>query len=220
MNSEMRDKLLTLSTPMLADARYSLGLQPSHLDPGIRPLVPYTRMVGEALTVRLEPAPDKQSADLTPLIRAYETQSRSSCAIMVTQVPVELHQYGIFGEGGATMALGHGFVGTLIEGAVRDTHDLRPMDFPVFSRTISPGFMGGQARVASVGDPVVVGGRTIHTMDVIAADNDGVIVIRPDELHDLLARALAVQAWEIAHNALMARGKTHEEGEELVGPMP
>jgi len=216
----MRDKLLSLSTPMLADARHSLELEPSHLDPGIRPLVPYTRMAGEAVTVRLEAAPDRQSADLTPLVRAYETQSRSSCAIMVTQVPVELHQYGIFGEGGATMALGHGFVGVLIEGAVRDSHDLRPMGFPVFHRTIAPGFMGGLARVASLGEPVVVGGRTIRQDDVIAADNDGVIVIRPDELDDLLARALAVQEWEIAHNALMAQGKTHEEGEEIVGPMP
>ena len=139
---------------------------------------------------------------------------------MVIQVPEELHSYGIVGEGAATMGRRHGFVGALVEGAARDTLELKDMAFPVFSRTIAPGFMLGLASVADVGGPVQVAGRTIHAGDVICADNDGVVVVRPDELEDLAAKALAIVAWEHAHNSLMAQGTGHEEAKDIVGPMP
>ena len=220
LTPETRKTLLGLSTPMLVDARASLGLHASHLDPGIRPVVPYSRMVGTAVTVRLEQAADESSADLLPLVDAYESQQASSGWIMVIQVPTELHSYGIFGEGSATMGRRHGFVGALVEGAARDTLELKAMAFPVFSRTIAPGFMLGLASVADVGGPVQVAGRTIHAGDVICADNDGVVVVRPDELADVVAKALAIDAWEHAHNSLMAQGTGHEEAKGIVGSMP
>jgi regulator of RNase E activity RraA len=42
----------------------------------------------------------------------------------------------------------------------------------------SPGSINGKASFASSGEPVVIGGQTIHERDMIAADNDGVVVIR------------------------------------------
>ncbi len=220
LESEVRDALLSLSTPLLADARSSLGLPEGHLDNGIRPVVPFSRMLGSAVTVRLEVATQKDSADLTPLITAYESQSEASASIIVIQVPVELHDRGIFGEGAATMARKHGYVGALVEGAVRDTHDLMAMEFPVFSRHVTPGYIMGMASAVAVGVPVLVGGRTIHQGDVIVGDNDGVVVIRPDELNDVTARAQAVREWEDRFHGLLAAGTHYGDIEGIVGPMP
>lgn len=220
LNPGMRGTLLSLSTPLLADARRRLGLPESHLDPGIRPVAPFSRMAGTAVTVRIEAAAHEDSADLTLLIDAYESQPESSCSIIVIQVPTELHRYGIFGGGSATLARRHGFVGALVEGGVRDTHDLLAMEFPTFSRTVTPGYIVGISSAVALGEPVLVGGRTIHSGEVIVADNDGVIVVRPDELGDVAARAQAIQEWEHRVHSLVAEDRSHKEAGEAVGPMP
>jgi len=218
LTAEMRSSLLTLSTPMLSDARGELGLSETHLDSGIRPLIPYSTMAGTAVTVRLQRERHADPRALTPLIRAYETQSNTCWAIMVIEVPTDLHGYGIFGDGAATMARTHGFVGALVEGGVRDTAELQAAGFPVFNRAIAPASMLGKASVAGVGGTVVVGGQKIKAGDVVVADNDGVIIIRPEEVVDVVTRATTLDAWERAHNKLLAQGKTHAEADRLVGP--
>ena len=220
LKPQMHNTLLSLSTTFIADARVRLGLPESHLDPSIRPVVPFSRMVGTAVTVLLEVADDEASADLRPLVAAYEAQSPDSISIMAIQVPPELHSNGIFGDGAALLARRHGFAGAVVDGAVRDTHELSKMEFPVFSRTITPGYIVGKCSTTSVAEPVVIGGRTIHQGDVIVADNDGVIVIRPEELDEVVKRAQAIKEWEEkVHNA-SSEGKSREEVMRIAGPMP
>ena len=220
IDEEIRDRLLSLSTPLIADARVRLGLPESHLEPAIRPVVPFTQMVGAAVTVLLEVADDEASADLQPMLGAYESKTGTSFSIIVIQVPRELHDHGIFGEGAATIARRNGFVGALIDGAVRDTHELRQMEFPAFSRTISSGYIVNKATTAAVGEPVTIGGRTIHSGDVIVADNDGVIIIRPGELEEVLVRAEALKDWERKVHRAIADGNPLEDLEKIAGPMP
>ena len=94
------------------------------------------------------------------------------------------------------------------------------MEFPTFSRTIGPGDIAGKASVAAVDEPIVIGGRTIHSGDVIVGDNDGVVVIRPEELDDLPARAQAIKDWEEQIHRIVAEGKSVEAAYQLAGPMP
>ncbi len=220
LDSKTSDTLLSLSTPLLGDARVSLKLPETHLDPGIRPVVPFTRMVGLAVPVLLEVARNESSADLSLLTEAYQSHQELTCPIIVIQVPVELHTHGIFGEGAATVARAGGFGGALIEGAVRDTHDLQRMEFPTFSRTVAPGYIVRKASAVASGEPVCVGGRTIHFDDIIFADNDGVIVIEPEKLNQVIARAQAIQEWEKQVKGWLAKGKGVKETIELVGLMP
>ena len=218
--AKLRESLLSLSTPMLVDAMVQEGIPESYLDAGIRPIVPFSRMVGTAVTVQLEVARDESAAEMKLLSRAYQSGPGTNYPIIVLQVPVELHGYGIFGEGAATCAHAHGYVGALVEGAARDSHDLRGMDFPAFSRTIIPGYIMGKASAVALNEPVVIGGRTIHSGDVIVGDNDGVVVIRPEKLEDIVARAQAIKNWEVRGNKRLAEGMSFEEVDELTGPMP
>jgi regulator of RNase E activity RraA len=111
-------------------------------------------------------------------------------------------------------------VGALVDGAVRDTSDLQEMGFPVFCRRIGPGYIVGKSYVAAVGEPVRIGGRTVAPGDVIVADNDGVIVIPPDEVEAVVTRALAINAWEKPRHANIADGMDYKEVERLSGPLP
>jgi 4-hydroxy-4-methyl-2-oxoglutarate aldolase len=219
LTAELKSQLDSLSTALLADARTRLKLPETHLDPGVRPATPFTRMAGVAMTVKLAVAGDESLADLSPLLDAFESPLEPGC-IIVIEVPKELHKHGIFGEGAATLARRHGFVGALVEGAVRDTTELREMGFPAYSRTIAPGYIVGKVSVAASGEAVQIGGETIRTGDVIVADNDGVIVVEPEELENVVARALAIKEWERRAHELLAQGKSHQEVSELAGPMP
>ena len=212
------DLLKSLPTPFLIDAMCAEGMPQRHLDYGIRPVVAFSKMVGTAITVKLRLGADEASRDLWEIENVYRSKSESSSRIIVIEIPTELHAFGMVGDGAATLARRNGFVGALVEGAVRDTHALKQMDFPAFSRTIAPGYIMGKASIASAGEPVHVGGQTIHEGDVIAADNDGVVVIRDSELDRVVARASATYEWEERGNQLVAEGKSWKEVEETLGP--
>ena len=212
-------QLLSLSTPMLADARVRLGLQENHLDPGIRPVVPFTKMCGTAVTVELETDISGARDELSPLLDAYSDPG-VPFPVMVIQIPVESHHRGIFGEGAANFARQSAFEGVLVEGGVRDTHELRDLAFPAFSRTIGCGYIMGKVKVKSVGQPVSVGGRTVSKGDAILADNDGVMVVGQADLDQVLAKAVAIREWEAVIIAHMAAGKDSREALSLGGEMP
>lgn len=216
----LRERLTALSTAMLADARCSLGLAETHLDPGIRPVVPFSRMLGTAVTMELETVATPEQADLSAMSDAYEVEPPGADLIAVIAVPPELHRYGIFGEGAATVCRAHGFVAALVEGAVRDTHELRDMEFPVFARTVAPGYIVFRSRVATVGEPVVVGGRRICQGDLIVADNDGVLVLEPEQAVAVTAKAEAILDWEHRMHTLMSEGMSTAAALKVCGDWP
>jgi len=217
---EKRDALLKLSTPLVADAMDRLDLPEGVLDPAIRPVVPFTKMVGTAVTVLLKSQPDPTKADLDIYSQAFESGRDVCCPIMVVEVPKEHHHRGIFGEGAATMGLQNGFVGALIDGAVRDTPDLRRMNFTVFSRTIAPGYICGKVEAVSSGEPVCIGGITIEAGEIIFGDNDGVVVINPANLDAVIEKAQAIQQWEHKVHSLIAEGCSFNDAHRKAGPMP
>lgn len=217
-DAKTRETLLSLPTPLLIDAMGDEDIPERLLDVGIRPATPFSTMVGSASTVRLGLVGDEGTSELMNIGKVYEAASESPGRIIVIQVPTALHAHGIVGDGAATLALRNGFVGALVEGAVRDTHALRDMGFPAFSLTISPGSINGKASLASAGEPVHIGGQTIHDGDIIAADNDGVVVIGETDVDRIVTRASAIFEWEEQGNRMVTEGQSWSDVEALLGP--
>ena len=219
LTEEKREQLLQLSAPLAVDAMDRLGLPEAVLDPAIRPVEPNTRMVGTAITVLFVSQPDRARANLACYSEALENSSGLFCPIITLQVPPEHHHRGVFGEGAATTARQNGFVGALVDGAVRDTHDLQRMRYPVFSRAVSPGYIVGKVEAATRDEPVRIGGVLVGPGDVIFGDNDGVVVIPPNELDDVLDRAQAIREWEEKVHQWMKQGYSSEEAVKRAGEM-
>jgi 4-hydroxy-4-methyl-2-oxoglutarate aldolase len=96
----------------------------------------------------------------------------------------------LLGENLATCAAAQGAVGVVVDGAVRDTRQLRAMGFPVWSSAISAA--GAVRRTAGwVNVPLVCGGVTVHPGDLVVADEDGVVVIAHQEAEVVLEAAQA-----------------------------
>jgi 4-hydroxy-4-methyl-2-oxoglutarate aldolase len=91
--------------------------------------------------------------------------------------------------------------------------DIGAMGFPVFARHLSAkGTV--KATPGSVNVPVVCAGRLVHPGDVVAADDDGVVVIAREKAAEV---AKAAQAREEKEAATRKRLQTGELGLDLYG---
>lgn len=79
-----------------------------------------------------------------------------------------------------------GIAGFVIDGCIRDVDSLAGMDFPVYARGVTPQgpWKNGPGEINS---PVVCGGQVVRPGDILVGDQDGVIVIRPEDADAVLA---------------------------------
>lgn len=77
--------------------------------------------------------------------------------------------------------------GFLIDGVIRDVDSTRELDFPVYAKGANPNgpYKNGPGEINV---PVAIGGQVVFPGDIIVGDEDGVIVIRPEDALELLEK--------------------------------
>src|SRR3982074_1339914 len=81
----------------------------------------------------------------------------------------------LWGEVNATIFQTLGCTGAVTDGCVRGLNEARGMGFRFFAR--GPGVSHAYVRVEAVGEPVQIGGLTVHPGDMIHADQHGVLLV-------------------------------------------
>jgi 4-hydroxy-4-methyl-2-oxoglutarate aldolase len=95
------------------------------------------------------------------------------------------------------VARNRGAAGFVTDGLVRDLDDLETIDLPVFAMGVTPN--SPQRRgPGSVGMPIVCGGVTVATGDVVVGDRDGVVVVPRARIAETLDNLERVKAMEAA----------------------
>ena len=82
-----------------------------------------------------------------------------------------------------------GLAGAVIDGGLRDTPQMKRIQFPVFSRSIVPSTSVNHYRFAGMNVPVKCAGVTVRPNDIIVADEDGVAVVPLEKAAEVLKRA-------------------------------
>ena len=96
--------------------------------------------------------------------------------------------------------------GVVVDGAVRDTLELRELGFPVFAVGANP---NGPLKVAPgrINWPISCGGIAVAPGDLVSADADGVLVVEREKAASLLDGAAKKVAEETARIAAIKQGR-------------
>ena len=90
------------------------------------------------------------------------------------------------------VARNRGVAGFVTDGLVRDLDDLETVGLPIFAMGVTPN--SPQRRgPGSVGLPIVCGGVSIATGDIVVGDRDGVVVVPRARIEETLERSRARQ---------------------------
>ena len=167
----------------------------------IHAMWPGARFAGPAFTVRC-PVGDNLA------VHAAVAQAPRGSVLAVT-VAGDLSR-GYWGEVLATAAQAAGIVALVIDGTVRDLDRLAALEFPVFARGHSlPG--ASKSGPGEIGGPIALGDVTLRTGDWLVGDADGIVVISPEVLDDVIAAARAREAKELGMFGRLKAGATTVE---------
>ena len=119
----------------------------------------------------------------------------------------------VVGDNIALMAKAKGVAGIVVDGMMRDLAGLLPVGMPLFCRGITPNscVRSGPGRV---GLPVVAGGVTVHSGDVVIGDRDGIVIIPQTLLDRLLPRIAEILKAEAETQKKIKAGFTNLGGIE------
>lgn len=119
----------------------------------------------------------------------------------------EYEEAGSFGDVLANACLAKGIGGLVTDTGVRDTMQLRELGFPVFSMSVC---IKGTVKetLATVNDPIIVGGEIIHPGDIIVGDADGLVVVRRQEAQGVAKLSQAREDAEADYIASYKQGKS------------
>jgi len=170
----------------VADAMEQLYGQRAHMSHQMRPLFT-TKFAGPAVTVLLKKEEHKDGSKASQgMLDAIDVAAAGSVYVMVLEDGSD-----IAGIGGlmATAMKYRGFAGAVIDASIRDTPQMKKLQFPVFSIGVAPSTSVNHYRFAGMNVPVTCAGVRVNANDIIVADEDGVAVVPRAKAAEVLKRA-------------------------------
>lgn len=190
LTAELAEALRAIDSCSLCNAIEATGVRlrdEGFVDGSIRALFDrLPAMLGYAFTVRVSTRHPKvrevryvDHVDWAPQLLALPGPR----VLVIENVGPEPLRGAVMGEVHASIYRALGVAGVLTNGAVRDLPALGAMRFHVFAGGVSVSH--AYAHVVEVGAPVIVGGLTIATGDILHGDMHGVVAL-PAEVAPLL----------------------------------
>ena len=197
------DKVLEAysAAAIFADVQYRTGVMDSAIKPAFR-----AKVTGQAVTVQLS------KGDLIDPLKALEMGQPGD--VIVVDAGGDL-QTSVCGGLMGGLAKNRGIRGMIVDGTGRDTDELEDINWPIWTRAITPRgthtMFSERKEELSINVSIACGGVVVNPGDFIVADLMGVVVI-PQEIAEETVRLAQEQAdREEATREWVAQGKTVED---------
>jgi len=177
-------------------------LHTGFMEPGIRGLFPDIRIAGTAVTV-LAPGPD------ATIVHYAIGQARPGDILVIDRCGDMKH--ACMGGAVAYAARKAGVAGIIVDGMVTDIGELRQYGVPVWARGLSPITVKLLGLGGGFGVPVSCGGVAVMPGAVIFADENGVLVLEPDQIEAAATRAIGMQNDEKRTLARLDAGENYPD---------
>jgi 4-hydroxy-4-methyl-2-oxoglutarate aldolase len=170
----------------VADAIEQLYGQRAHMSHEMRPLF-MAKFAGPAVTVLLKKEEHKEGAPASQgMLDAIDAAPPGAVYVMVLENGADTA--GIGGLMATAMKV-RGLAGAIVDAAIRDTPQIKRLQFPVFSVGIAPSTSINHYRFAGTGVPVTCAGVRVNPNDIVVADEDGVAIVPREHAPEILKKA-------------------------------
>jgi regulator of RNase E activity RraA len=199
-------KFTQLATPTLANALDDVGFE--GVLAGLAQMVPGTRCVGRAVTVR----------EITGRRGDFTSDDFRVGKIIDAVQPGDVlvidnggHRVSTFGGLATLAAKLRGAAGLLVDGGVRDLEEMIEHALPVFARHMTP--LTGRSRLAitAINEAVSCGGVRVRPGDVIVGDGSGVVCIPAEHAAEVASLAQSYASDDEKAAAELRKGLTFSE---------
>ena len=192
-HSEQVAALTGVATGFLVDALGGSGA----LDYRIKPVVPeQASFCGPAVTCNAGPA------DNLAVFAALDSLQDGD---IIVAACADHHGCAVTGDLLLGMARNGGAAGFVTDGCVRDIPGIRQVGIPCFAAGVTPNSPAKEGP-GTVGFPIVVAGVSIAPGDIVAGDQDGVVVVPFERIDACIERLQRVRAAEADMDAKVKAG--------------
>ncbi|HVM74495.1 MAG TPA: RraA family protein [Candidatus Saccharimonadales bacterium] len=197
----------------VSDAMEQLTGRKMYMTHRMRPIFP-TKFAGYAVTVLLKKEPNNDPNALSGMLAAIDQGSKDSVYVMVVEDGAD-----IAGMGGlmGTAMYSREYAGAVIDGGVRDVAYLKKIGFPVYALGIVPSTSVHHYRFGGSNIPVTCDGVEVKAGDIIAADQDGVVVVPKADAVKVLELAQEMDFKEHSMYAYIEKLKSIQEAVKKFG---
>ncbi|GGE99942.1 fumarylacetoacetate hydrolase family protein [Mycetocola zhadangensis] len=215
LTDELKERINSVGTATLSSQLRKRGLNNVSID-GLRSTRPTARLVGRARTLRYIPNREDLFASHGG---GYNAQKRAFDALGPDDVLV-MEARGERGTGtvGDILALRaqvRGAAGIVTDGGVRDYDVVAALDMPTYSAGAHPAVLGRRHVPWDADITIACGGTSVQPGDIIVGDADGLLVIPPSLIEEVVNDAIVQEQEEIFIAEQVAQG----EGVDGLYPM-
>jgi 2-keto-4-pentenoate hydratase/2-oxohepta-3-ene-1,7-dioic acid hydratase in catechol pathway/regulator of RNase E activity RraA len=196
LSDELLAQLRSVSVATLSVQLRQRGYDDASID-GVASLRPGARFAGTARTLRYVPfRPDlfaEHGGGFNAQKRLFDVVGPGEVIVIEARGDASA---GTVGDVLALRAQVRGAAGIVTDGAVRDADVVGGLDIPTFARGAHPAVLGRRHIPWETDVTIACGGTTVQPGDVVVGDGDGVVVIPPALVAEVVAAAVAQEREE------------------------
>ncbi len=211
LTDELKAKLASVATATLSGQLRKRGLNNVSID-GLKPTHPEAKVVGRARTLRYvanrEDLFDSHGGGYNAQKRLFDSLQNHDIVVIEARGETES---GTLGDVLALRARHLGAAALITDGGVRDLAAVTEIGVPTFHSGGHPAVLGRRHVPWDIDNTVTCGGCAVQPGDVIVGDADGLIVIPPKLVEEVVNDAIAQELEEVFIAELVAGGQPVKE---------